>query len=145
MSRLECWRPDAPADVPATLVQVGPSVLVAVQAPALQDGVPPKTEMRPALIDTGATECHIDYDLARTLELPVIDKQTLSGVAGPAEHDVVLGTILIAELAVSINGRFVCVNLKGGGSIHEVILGRTFLNGCVMIYDGHAGHITILR
>lgn len=119
--------------------------MVTVQAPILQEGVLPKTEMRPALVDTGATECHIDYGLARALELPVIDKQVLAGVNGPAEHDVVLATILIAELGLSINGRFVCVSLKDGGQVQEVILGRTFLNGCVMIYDGHTGHVTIMR
>lgn len=124
---------------------MGPSVVVAVQAPTTKEGEIPKTEVRPALVDTGATECHIDYELAKALGLPIIDKQDLAGVNGPMEHDVVLGAILVPELGMSINGRFVCVNLKGGGSVHEVILGRTFLLGCVMIYDGGTGRVTILR
>jgi hypothetical protein len=38
-----------------------------------------------ALVDTGATESCIDSALAMQLNLPVVDRQTISGVHGPKE------------------------------------------------------------
>lgn len=145
MPRLECLAPPAPVDHKQALVHLGPTVIVTVQAPVIEQDKPPASEAVAALIDTGATESHIDEALAKQLKLPIIDQQKLAGVGGVVNHDVVLGTILVAELGTSISGRFVCVRLADGQQLHRVILGRTFLADCVMIYDGVRGQVTLMK
>ena len=77
------------------LVTLGPSVLVNIGFdPQFQLGgdtpVPGITEVN-ALIDTGATESHIDLALAQEIELPKIDVQrNYGGAAGSFRADTYL-------------------------------------------------------
>lgn len=127
------------------LFQFGPTAQVTVghfapdsDAPAQ---APTKTVL--ALIDTGACQSCIDTDLAKELQLPVIDTQKIAGASGASDHDVFLAHIGISALEFVQYGRFTGVNLKAGGQQHEVLLGRTFLQNCILIYDGLRGQVTI--
>lgn len=128
-----------------TLIQTGPTLQVIVlpasaeTAPKLSDQV----SAWPALIDTGASESCIDNELAKSLGLTQIDVIAISGVGGMQNHPVYLCSILIPSLNIAQYGRFAGVNLAVGGQTHRVLLGRTFLNGTIMIYDGIRGQVTL--
>ncbi len=96
-----------------------------------------------ALVDTGATECCIDASLAQQLALPVVDRRPVSGIGGKHEVDVCLAQIGVPSLAFTIYGAFACVNLLAGGQRHSALIGRTFLQHFVMVYEGHTGTVTI--
>ena len=58
----------------------------------------------PALVDTGATESCIDSDLARVLQLPVVDRQAIAGVHGASETNVCLAQIHVPDLGFTMYG-----------------------------------------
>ena len=131
---------------PIQLVQVGPSIEVSIGhfrtggAPR----VPPTEDVFTlALVDTGATESCIDISLAQNLDLPVVDKMTISGVGGAKTHDVYMAQIHIPVLKFTQYGKFAGVDLDGGGQQHKALLGRSFLQNTIMIYDGLRGQVTI--
>ncbi|MGO9443198.1 MAG: aspartyl protease family protein [Thiobacillaceae bacterium] len=132
------------------LLQFGPSILVSVGhysqpgfvSPTPQP-VPTPTEITWALIDTGAGESCIDNALAKRLGLPVIDTMLISGSNGTFLHDVYLAHINIMGLEFFQFGRFAGVDLTGGQQAHGVLLGRTFLDNVMLIYDGLRGQITL--
>jgi predicted aspartyl protease len=97
----------------------------------------------PALVDTGASQSCIDSDLAAALGLKPIDEILMAGVGGAKQHLVYLAHILIPQLDIIQWGAFAGVDLKAGGQAHRVLLGRTFLNGCILIYDGIRAQVTI--
>lgn len=97
-----------------------------------------------ALIDTGAGQSMIDYELATSLDLIAIDKTVISGAGGPKEHLVYMGAISIPELGISQFGKFTGANLKAGGILQHVLLGRDFLAKTIMIYDGVRSQVTIM-
>jgi len=138
-------RPTGETDF-ASLLQYGPSIQVTVGHYVPQDTVasapaPPETTW--ALIDTGAGESCIDSDLAKRLGLPIIDKMQISGANGTATHDVYLAHINIFGLEFSQYGRFAGVHLADGQQPHGVLLGRSFLQYVMLMYDGIRGQITI--
>jgi predicted aspartyl protease len=116
----------------------------AVQA-ALQAvvGAPVAATLIPALIDTGATESCIDEELAKSLNLPLIDRQPGSGVGGPDTFNFYLGHIRIAALNWVQYGRFMGARMSAGGQVHRVLLGRTLLSQMVLAYDGRTGSVTL--
>jgi len=129
-----------------TLLQVGPTIQVMVIPPPVtqvQPDVPQNPSLCHALIDTGAAESCIDVDLAISLGLPQIDVITISGAGGPQSHPVYMCAIVMPALGLTQYGRFAGVRLKAGGQSHQVLLGRTFLNGIIMIYDGIRGQVTL--
>ena len=126
-----------------TLVTVGPSLQVTVMHLPVDDGPSGPSETVHALIDTGAWHSCIDAGLAQKLELPVVDTQAISGVNGVAEHPVYLARIDVPQLAGFQYGRFAGVKLTEGGQPHAVLLGRTFLQGIIMIYDGLRAQVTL--
>ena len=97
----------------------------------------------PALVDTGATESCIDSDLARVLQLPVVDRQAIAGVHGASETNVCLAQIHVPDLGFTMYGRFASVHLAAGGLPHSALLGRTFLQHFTMTYEGQRGTVTI--
>ncbi len=126
------------------LVQFGPTIRVFVghlKSAGSSDSVP--DEFVHALIDTGATESCIDISLAQKLELPAVDKITISGVGGANTHNVYMAQIHIPQLNFTQYGKFAGVQLVGGGQQHHALLGRTFLQGTIMIYDGIRGQVTV--
>lgn len=96
-----------------------------------------------ALIDTGALQSCIDDDLAVQLQLPVVDIVSISGVGGAQDHNVYAAEVNITALSFKQFGRFAGVHLSAGGQSHQVLLGRTFLQNMIMVYDGRRGHVTI--
>ena len=131
---------------PRSLAVYGPSVQVEVGTMLPEpDGseIDSPRETVHALIDTGASESCIDEDLAQTLQLPVVDKIKISGVGGAEDHNVYLARVDIIHLGTYQYGRFAGVKLAEGGQLHQVLLGRTLLQDCIMIYDGLRGFCTI--
>lgn len=97
-----------------------------------------------ALIDTGAGASMIDNELAVNLGLIPVDKCIIAGAAGPTEHLVYMAAISIPELGISQFGKFTGGNLRLGGILQNVLLGRDFLANTIMIYDGVKAQITII-
>jgi predicted aspartyl protease len=124
----------------------GPTILVTVglHPEHSPDGtvIPGKSVL--ALIDTGATLTCIDEALAQELKLPVIDKQTCSGIDGTCELDVYAAQVTAPSLGgISQYGRFGGVKLTQGGQMHQILIGRTFLQHVIMIYDGRTGSVRL--
>lgn len=95
-----------------------------------------------ALIDTGATDCCIDSDLAMQLQLPVIDQGVCNGISGPMPVNVHLAQIYAPDLSFTLVGRFAGVQLAGGQR-HSVLIGRTFLRHFALSYDGETGRVIL--
>lgn len=132
------------------LVSMGPTLLVDIgfdkewennSEPAI---VPtPRIKSVEALVDTGANDSCIDDLLAVQLNLPVIDEQEIAGVGGQLKVKIYLAQIHIPALKETIYGTFAGVRLAAGGQIHKALIGRTFLRGFIMIYDGITGSVII--
>ncbi len=111
------------------------------------DGGSPETRERdlPALIYTGATLSCIDDHLAQRLRLPLVDEEDVSGVGGSHKMNVDLAQVFSPQFGYTQYGRFHGVHLLAGGQNHAVLLGRSFLAGFIMIYDGLRGQVTLAR
>jgi predicted aspartyl protease len=111
---------------------------------AVPIGVPnlPADTIR-ALVDTGALESCIDSTLAMTLNLPIINRRMVAGAHGAAEVNVHLAQIHVPLLRFTIYGAFCAVDLAAGGQTHLALIGRTFLRGFTMIYEGRTGTVTL--
>jgi hypothetical protein len=127
----------------ALLVRFGPSIEVVVSTLVDPNQPQPEGHATHALIDTGATQSCIDIQLAESLGLPIVDEITLGGAAGAKRHDVYAARVTIPSLEIAQFGPFAGVDLEGGEQAHRVLLGRTFLQGTVMIYDGLRAQVTI--
>ena len=127
----------------ALLIELGPSLEVVLST--LFDPPQPPTEGHTthALVDTGATQSCIDMQLAQTLGLPVVDFVMIGGAAGANRHPLYAARVAIPALEIFQFGAFAGVDLAGGEQPHRVLLGRTFLQGTVMIYDGLRAQVTI--
>ena len=101
------------------------------------------TEVVNALVDTGATQSCIDSRLAERLGLPVIDAMEVAGVGGTRTHNVYLASVSIPSLGLSQYGEFAGVELQDGGQPHAALLGRSFLQNVILIYDGLRGQVTL--
>ncbi len=97
-----------------------------------------------ALIDTGASGCCIDRDLAETLALPVFDRQICLGISGPMEVNMYLAQIRAPGLMFTLHGAFAGVELAGDEPHRPVLIGRNFLRHFVMIYDGTTGEVGLV-
>ncbi|MCW5557814.1 MAG: hypothetical protein KIT22_08285 [Verrucomicrobiae bacterium] len=54
-----------------------------------------------------------------------------------------LAQVFVPALAFTIYGAFSAVHLQAGGQGHKVLIGRTFLRHCRMVYDGLTGGVTL--
>ena len=136
-------RPDG-----AKLLEYGPTLSVSVSHYTSEDAPTSlAAEDEPvstiALVDTGATQSCIDIQLAQDLRLPVIDTVQLSGSDGAKTHPVYLAAVNIPSLEFQQYGRFAGVALAEGGQPHRALLGRTFLQSVIMIYDGVRAQVTL--
>ena len=100
-------------------------------------------QLHHALVDTGAFASCIDSDLAAVLNLPIINRQPMAGVHGAANVNVHLAQIEVPSLGLTIRGRFAGVHLTAGGQPHRAIIGRTFLRGMRLSYDGSTGEVIL--
>jgi len=145
---VECGFPSAtitglsPAD---TLARIGPTILVRINSyPG--PGIAPAgsaAQQIPALIDTGASLNCLDEILAQQLQLQVVDQLTAGGIAGPAKLNVYLAQITVPALNLNQFARFAGVHLQAAGQAHRALLGRPFLSGCSMLYDGKTGSVQL--
>ena len=127
----------------ASLIGLGPSLEVVVSTYVEPTHAPTEGHSTHALIDTGASQSCIDMQLAQTLSLPVVDFVMIGGAAGASRHPLYAARIAIPVLEIFQFGAFAGVDLAGGDQPHQVLLGRTFLQGTVMIYDGIRAQVTI--
>ena len=127
---------------PFALTRYGATVEVTV-SPLVDEGERPLEAVTHALIDTGAEESCIDERLARSLRMPVVDTIAIFWAGESPEHNVHAANIVVPHLELAVQGRFVGIDFIPGDIPQEVILGRTFLEGVVMIYDGIKGEVTI--
>ena len=130
------------------LIQYGPTVRVRVgfdpNFRPVSGNLPDlPQEQIAALVDTGATLSCIDTSLIGSLDLPVVGEEDFSGIAGSSKHSMHLAQIRIADLAITLYGRFAAVDLFAGGMPHSVLLGRTFLQYFRMSYEGRTGNVII--
>lgn len=131
------------------MVSLGPTLLVDIGFDpkyVAASGVPPPSAAIKgiwALVDTGATECCIDGDLAKELALPVIDRRHIAGIGGKKEVNIHLAQVFVPALMFTVNGAFAAVDLAAGGQQHKALIGRTFLRYFTMIYSGSTGDVEI--
>ena len=135
-----------PAD---TLEKIGPTIGIDVSHPPDQAGVPvtgkPTVTQVPALVDTGAGDSCIDEQLAIDLGFPLVDKQQGAGVSGADEFNIYLAHVAIPALGISKYGSFLGARLSKGGQKHRALLGRDLLKSAILIYDGPAGTVRLVR
>lgn len=130
------------------LVVVGPTLHVEIGFdPTYRPSRRPALPSTPliALVDTGASESCIDNDLAVRLELPVVDRCWVGGVQGRFQTNLYLAQIFVPPLDVTAYGRFAGVFLRQSGQPHYALLGRTFLKGHTMAYNGLTGSVVLTR
>lgn len=143
----------APLTPSNALVQIGPTLLVdigfdpAVFGQVLPAGSFPQIapmQNVAALVDTGASHSCIDEQLAQRLQLPLVNQQHIAGVGGMTVLNVYLAHVAIPSLGTSQYGLFSGAHLARGGQHHEAIVGRTLLQGMMMIYDGISGSVKLV-
>ena len=150
MAECLCGFNDAPGGATGSqlLVAHGPTLRVNIgfdKTYKLASKTPPIPGMKDinALVDTGAAESCIDNQLAKELNLPVVDKTNIAGVGGKHTVNVYLAQVHIPTLPFTIYGSFAGVDLAAGGQIHRALIGRTFLRNFKMIYEGKTGTVKI--
>lgn len=134
---------------PALLQQVGPSISVDIGFdPAWKPntGTPvPGAKGVNALIDTGASACCIDSGLALSLNLPIVDQRSCSGIGGAHTLNVHMAQMHVPGLQHTIYGLFMGVHLSAGGQPHLALVGRDFLSRWEMVYNGLTGLVEVKR
>lgn len=133
----------SPADL---LVELGPTVRVDIGLKSRSEAGrrPDLAEKRiRALIDTGAGGDCIDDELARRLALPITDEGEISGVGGRHSAFIYTARVYVPSLDRLLFQPFTGVKLEEGGQWHRVILGRTFLRRCRLVYDGASGEAVL--
>ena len=136
---------------PDALKQSGPTLYVDI-------GLDPSLHLRygeaprlaatriPALVDTGTSDSCIDTALAASLDLPVAKRYgTIAGVHGPGPAVIYVAHIYVPDLHLVIYGHFPGVHLAGSGQPHAALIGRDFLQHCVMTYNGPTGDVVLER
>ena len=129
---------------PGRLIRDG--VLLAVQIGHAQLPGAPTRHLYPqqALIDTGASDCYVDVDLARELQLRKVDRHTVIGVTGNRlTVDVYSARIRIEALDVTLLDPCPSYPIRRMRGPFGVILGRSFLRRVTMSYDGSRGSVRI--
>ena len=143
--RIEFQDEDGERD-PLALTASGPVIQAIIGPPSLATGPgqnltsDPADQLVNALIDTGATASCVDEAFAIKLGLKVVDVWEVDGVAGTNQHNVYMAKLSVEDIGRRMNGRLIGVQLD---EFTPVILGRDFLTGVIMIYDGVAGTVTI--
>ena len=122
------------------LLRHGPSIDIHV-APLARHGArgaPPAG----ALIDTGTRHDCIDAAFAERLRLPVVDTVEVLTPTGHHTIAVYAGLVFVLRLDLQRFGSFVGIDFTYAGSPHRVVLGRSFLEEVILIYDGLRGQVT---
>lgn len=151
MTEALCGFNDVPGGAPARdlLTTWGPTLMVDVgfdqnyqPGPPWATPIPGVSEIR-ALVDTGAGESCIDNLLAAQLNLPIVDRRSISGIHGSQLANMYMGQVHVVSLNYTIYGAFAGVDLVAGGQLHQVLIGRTFLQNFTMVYEGRTGTVKL--
>ena len=150
MAKTKCgFDSTASSSGPNMLVLYGPTLLVDIGFDPDYDPKDPQKipisgiKHVEALVDTGAGLSCIDSLLATQLGLPAIDKKPVSGISGQQEANIYMAQVHIPSLAFTLYGAFAGVHLQIGGQMHKALIGRDFLRGFTMVYEGRTGTVTI--
>ena len=111
--------------------------------PSMEDAPDLPPIQFPALVDTGALDNCIDSSIAERLRLPIVGRQMIAGVHGAEEVNFHLAQIYVPSLDITAHGHSAGVHLVEGGQFHFALLGRTFLRGFRLVYDGRTGEVTL--
>ncbi len=135
-------------DNPAALYQWGPILYVRIgfdssyrpETPSYPN-IPPVN--LPALVDTGALSNCIDGSLAKRLQLPVVDRRSVTGVHGPVETDFYAAQIYIPAMNWIFPGIFAGLPLIESNQPYYALIGRAFLHHVTFTYEGKTGRVVI--
>jgi predicted aspartyl protease len=96
-----------------------------------------------ALIDTGATSTCIDDDIAKQLNLPVIDVVSIASAShANSMQNVYPALIEVLGINIKFNAlRAIGVPLANQGI--QVLIGRDLLQVCTLFYNGMIGSFTL--
>ena len=149
MTDVNCGFSDQPGrSGQEALVLYGPTLLVEIgfdqdfeendrERPDIPD------DLRPALVDTGATESCIDADFARRMGLPLGNQGEVAGIGGLITVDYYLAQIYVPGLNRTLYGRFAGITLQAGGQPYYALIGRDFLQNYTLVYRGRSGSVTL--
>ena len=153
MVQTKCGFDDAPGGASGSelLASLGPTLVVDIGFDSTFDPAQLAAGKLPTpgitgvhgLVDTGASESCIDNLLAAQLNLPIVDRRMIAGSAGSHQVNVYLAQVHVPLLRYTIWGAFAGVDLKAGGQVHSALIGRTFLRGFTMTYEGRTGTVTL--
>jgi hypothetical protein len=82
-------------------------------------------------------------DLANHLHLPIVDRCEVAGSHGKHEVDVYLAELHIRSFSFTQYGKFADAYLNRGGLQYQVLMGRTFLENFILMYNGKSGRVTL--
>ena len=99
----------------------------------------------PALVDTGATFSCIDDEIARSLDLPLVDRRSFYMLNGKCECNAYLAHIVVPALSLFQHGILYGSPLDEIDRPYRAVIGRTFLRDMVLVYDGPTGSVRIAR
>jgi len=132
------------------LTQRGPIIQVTIgieqniAQQLLSQGMPlPQPVPGLALIDTGATSTCIDEDVAKQLNLPVVDVVTIASAShAETNQNVHPALIEVVGIAIKFNAlRAIGVPLTAQGL--QVLIGRDLLQHCTLFSNGVTGSFTL--
>ena len=133
------------------LVQLGPTLLVNIgldpEYNYAETGVALNSDATQvkALVDTGAISSCIDDDLAQSLGLPLVNRQTMISLSGQSDVNLYLAHVPIPALSFFQRGVFYGCSINKATWNYRAVLGRTFLRDMTLIYDGPTGSVRIAR
>ena len=133
---------------PFLMWRIGPTLYVEIGFDAEYEAGHPgrpnvPSTIYPALVDTGARDSCIDTSIAQALNLPIEAERQISGTSGTHASTIYRAQVYIPVLGETISGEFYGVVMTGGGHYQRAIIGRDFLLGYVLHYDGRTGEVTI--
>lgn len=96
-----------------------------------------------ALLDTGASHTCIDDDIAKTLQLPAVDKVNMCS----ASHASTEQNVYPVHIELTGTGVEFDVNKAMGATLKpqgiDALIGRDVLQNCMLVYNGPTGQITL--
>ena len=135
-------------NTPDHLIRFGPTIYVYVGFDPKYNQINPSIPDLPtinnkALIDTGASGSCIDSTVAITLNLPIINEQSVAGAHRAGKVSVHLVQIYIPALVFTLYETFFGVYPIVGGQPHQALLGCDFLQYMTMDDKGNTDSVIL--
>ena len=143
--KVECGFPGYPMQLEALGPRLGVQIGFDLTFRPNQGAEPDIPEqLLSALVDTGASRCFIDMDVALAHRLPIVDREDVVGAFGASEVNVYLGQLRVPSLSFTVYGQFAGADLTGLGC--AALIGRApILSRYEMNYVGATGSVTLER